>query len=84
MVDTCKTVFEKKHRFVDWMIATRPWSFSASVVPVAAVALWLVGRFGYGDIRDVETDARAQCRTLPMTMGRRGVRRVPNLMFGGL
>ena len=35
-----------KRRLIDWIIATRPWAFSASVVPILAVALWLVGRFG--------------------------------------
>lgn len=31
---------------LDWLIAVRPWAFSASVVPVAAVTLYLSGRFG--------------------------------------
>ena len=26
--------------FSDWILATRPWAFSASVIPVAAVAAW--------------------------------------------
>ena len=28
----------RKRRFSDWVLATRPWAFSASVIPVAAVA----------------------------------------------
>ena len=31
----------RKRRFSDWILATRPWAFSASVIPVAAVAAWL-------------------------------------------
>lgn len=35
----------KKRTLLDWLIAVRPWAFSASVVPVVAVTLFLAGRF---------------------------------------
>ena len=49
MDDASKNGSVRRRRFVDWIVATRPWSFSASVIPIAAVALWLVWRFGHGD-----------------------------------
>ena len=30
-----------KHSFKDWVVATRPWSFPASVMPVAVAFVWL-------------------------------------------
>lgn len=35
----------KGRTLLDWLIAVRPWAFSASVVPVIAVTLFLAGRF---------------------------------------
>ena len=31
----------EKHSFKDWVVATRPWSFPASVMPVAVAFVWL-------------------------------------------
>lgn len=31
----------QKRGLKDWFVATRPWSFPASVVPVLVVAAWL-------------------------------------------
>lgn len=30
-----------KHSFREWVVATRPWSFPASVMPVAVAAVWV-------------------------------------------